>query len=80
MLRTLISLDLRDKTWLDEQARAQRVPMTELVRRAVRAYRHSTGAPQQSEFRRILARTSGIWRAGDGLSYQRAVRKEWRGR
>ena len=76
MVRTVISLDRKDKEWLDRQARAQRVTMTELVRVAVRRFR----AEQESlrpGFDELLSRTSGLWRGEDGLAYQRRVREEW---
>ncbi len=52
--------------------------MTELVRRAVRRMREEdTASP--GAFETLLRETSGIWRAGDGLSYQRRLREEWAG-
>ena len=76
MVRTLISLDPEDKAWLDRAARSERIPMTRLVRRAVRRLREEQeGAPQG--FERLLRETAGIWRAGDGLGYQRRLRGEW---
>jgi len=39
MVRTLISLDTEDKAWLDRVARAEGVPMTKLVRRAIHRLR-----------------------------------------
>ena len=77
MPRTIISLSDEDKVWLDRQARAERVPMTELVRRAVREYRgrHDAGGP--SRLQELLGRTSGCWTHGDGLRYQDAARDEW---
>ncbi|MEW6490291.1 MAG: hypothetical protein AB1578_20575 [Thermodesulfobacteriota bacterium] len=39
MVRTVIGLDPEDKQWLDDKAREERVPMAEIVRRAVRRLR-----------------------------------------
>ena len=48
--------------------------MTELVREAIRRLRRQ----EELSFEELLGRTSGLWRKGDGLSYQRRLRKEWR--
>ena len=77
MPRTIISLSDEDKVWLDRQARAERVPMTELVRRAVREYRGRYDAGGPSRLQELLGRTSGCWTHGDGLRYQDAARDEW---
>ena len=76
MIRTVISLSEEDKAWLDRRAREERVPMTQLVRRAVRLLRRST-ARDAEPLEEILGRTSGIWKRGDGLDYQRRLRDEW---
>jgi hypothetical protein len=76
MIRTLISLDPDDKRWLDQKSAEENVTMTELVRRAVRRYREEceAGAPPLD---RLLEETSGLWKQGDGLEYQRRLREEW---
>ncbi|CAN5236697.1 hypothetical protein BH24PSE2_BH24PSE2_13470 [soil metagenome] len=75
--RTIINIDESDKAWLDQQANAEQLPMTELVRRAVRLYRAQQEARQRPDLAGILDRTSGIWKKGDTLDYQRRLRKEW---
>lgn len=77
MPRTIISLPDEDKVWLDRRAQAERVPMTEIVRRAVREYRERYHAGGPSRLRELLRRTSGCWTHGDGLEYQNAARDEW---
>ena len=77
MPRTIINLSDDDKVWLDSRARTERVPMTELVRRAVREYRERHDAGGASRLRELLGRTSGCWAHGDGLGYQDAARDEW---
>jgi hypothetical protein len=80
MVRTLISLDSEDKAWLDRVARAERVPMTKLVRRAIRRLREEQEAAPHG-FDRLLRETAGAWKRGDGLAVQRRLRSEWdRGR
>ncbi len=77
MPRTIINLPDDDKMWLDGQARTKRVPMTELVRQAVREYRARYDARGPGRLRELLGRTSGCWTHGDGLDYQDAARNEW---
>ena len=74
MIRTLISLEPEDKAWLARQAQEQGVPEAEVVRRALRQFRKQ----QDDSFERVLRRTRGIWKQGDGLAYQRRRRREWR--
>jgi hypothetical protein len=76
MVRTVISLEKDDKDWLDERAAEEGVPMTELIRRAVRLLREHSQL-QRPEWDDLLKRTSGVWRHGDGLEYQERVRGEW---
>ena len=74
---TIISLSDEDKGWLDCQARAERVPMTELVRRAVREYRERRHDGGPGRLHELLGRTRGCWTRGDGLRFQNAVRDGW---
>ncbi len=77
MVRTLISLDDDDKSWLDEKSRSEHVPMTALVRKAIRHYRRSEAASSPKGIGALLDATKGVWRKGDGLTYQRRARSEW---
>ena len=76
MIRTVISLDRESKEWLDRRAIEENLSMAELIRTAVQRYREEKGetAPSIDE---LLKQTSGIWKAGDALVYQRRVRKQW---
>ena len=75
MPRTVIDFDKENKTWLDQQAAARRMPMAELVRQAVRDFRiREQSRPSLTD---VLQRTSGIWRGGDGLDYQQRMRRDW---
>jgi hypothetical protein len=75
MVRTIISLDEDDKAWLDEQARREGVPMTELIRRAVRLLRAAPAGEITTE--ELLEVTRGLWQHGDGLDHQERLRDEW---
>jgi hypothetical protein len=74
MTRMLISLEENDRLWLEQRAREAGVPMSEVVRQAIRRAQESGQKPMKD----LLASTKGLWRQGDGLRYQRRVRKEWR--
>jgi hypothetical protein len=74
MIRTVIGFEPEDKAWLDRQARREKVPMAELVRRAVRRMRQEQSAPSLSE---LLEASRGTWKGADGLAHQRALREEW---
>lgn len=77
MQRTLINLDPDDKSWLDREAKTRHVSMTEIVRRAVRAYRVREESHGQLQLQSLLRETAGIWHHGDGLEYQQRARDEW---
>ena len=74
MIRTLISLPRQDKAWLERQSQQSGLSMAALVREAVRRMRRQEDASLDE----LLRRTSDTWRHGDGLAYQRRIRKEWR--
>lgn len=76
MVRTVISLDEDDKRWLDRRAKEEGVPMTELIRRAVRLLR-SLAPSEHRSLDDLLHATAGLWRRGDGLRYQERLRREW---
>ena len=80
MIRTVISLDRVDKKWLDEKSRAERVAMTELVRRAISRYRQSEKVAAAGGIRAALADTRGLWAGADALTHQRRMRDEWQER
>ena len=61
------------KQWLDQKALQEGVPMTELVRRAVRLLQDK----ERDSFAVILEQSKGTWTAGDGLEYQEKLRSEW---
>ena len=76
MIRIVISLDEESKQWLDQQARQEHVSTAELIRTAVRKYRDEKKR-EALPLSDLLKQTSGIWKGGDGLAYQRRLRKEW---
>lgn len=77
MARTLINLDPEDKAWLDREAKARAVPMTELVRQAVQAFRAREENLGDTDLQSVIRETAGIWTDGDALEYHRRIRNEW---
>jgi hypothetical protein len=77
LVRTVISLQDRQKAWLDQQAALRRVSMSSLIRQAVTEFRVRERRRAKVPFKEVLARTAGIWQAGDGLEYQERIRGEW---
>lgn len=77
MVRTVISLDPEEKAWLDRKSRETGKPMTALVREAVARYRAEDGKRRRSALTDLLDQTSGLWKQGDGLAWQRKLRGEW---
>ena len=73
MTKTVIALEPEVKQWLDQKALREGVPMTELVRRAVRLLQEK----ERDTVAEILERSRGIWTEGDGLEYQIKLRSEW---
>ena len=73
MTKTVIALEPEVKQWLDQKALREGVPMTELVRRAVRLLQEK----ERDTVAQILERSRGIWTEGDGLEYQIKLRSEW---
>jgi len=74
MTRMLISMEENDRHWLEQRAREAGVPMSEVVRQAIRQAQENS----QKSMMDLLASTQGLWRQGDGLRYQRRIRREWR--
>ena len=70
----ILSIEEQDKSWLERKSRAEGISMAELVRVAVRRMRQG----DQGTLDQILKATQGTWRDGDGLAYQRRLRREWR--
>ena len=77
MLRTIISLDENDKHWLDHYSEQNKMAMTEVVRVAIKNYRQTVETHPYSELEKLLNKTSGTWRHGDGLKFQIKLRAEW---
>ena len=76
MIKTIISLEIDIKQWVEIKAQKDGTSMTRLVGEALRRMK----AQEEADFAQLLSKSSGIWTAGDGLAYQRELRDEWEGR
>ncbi|MFZ5798590.1 MAG: hypothetical protein ACOY3O_09215 [Thermodesulfobacteriota bacterium] len=72
--RTIITLADEDKAWLEGYSRSRDISMAEAIRQGIRILKESM---QPDNYRAVLRQTKGIWKAGDGLAYQDAIRSEW---
>jgi len=77
VVRTIISLDPKEKAWLDDKARLSGKSMTAVVREALARYRAQDGRRNKPALAALLDNTRGIWKRGDGLAWQRKLRGEW---
>jgi len=78
MVRIIISLSAKNKTWLDKVARNENISMTEVVRRAISAYKKNHLPPHRSPLlENLLRKTSGIWKKEDSLNFLKKLREEW---
>ena len=74
MTRLLISLEESDRRWLEQRSRETGASMSAVVRHAIRQAQENGRKSMKDQ----LASTRGVWLEGDGLRYQRPIRKEWR--
>jgi hypothetical protein len=74
MTRLILSLEEREKSWLKHRSRETGESMAQIVRRAICRLEES----EKGSLDDTLAATSGLWRRGDGLRYQRKIRREWK--
>ena len=74
MVRSLITLDPEDLAWIRKRSAETGHSMAQIVRTAIRTVRER----EEKAFDKLLDRTSGTWKKGNGLAYQRRLRKEWK--
>lgn len=71
--RLVISLGPKQKLFLENLAKRQRISLAEAIRRLIDAAR----ASEEAELAKLLQQLSGAWEQGDGLEYQERIRGEW---
>ena len=72
--RTIVTISDEDKLWLMDYSRAYGISMAEAIRKGIARLREEEG---MSMYQRMVKKTMGIWKKGDGLRYQRKLRSEW---
>lgn len=72
--RIIITLSNDEKTWIDSYSKANEISVAEAVRQGVAVLRRREG---DETYLRLVQKTRGTWRKGDGLPYQLAIRSEW---
>jgi hypothetical protein len=72
--RIIITLSEEDKLWVDGYSQAHKISVAEALRQGLATLRHQEGL---EAYRRLVEKTGGIWKKGDGLSYQQTIRSEW---
>ena len=73
--RTIITLSEEDKAWLDRYSRLHRVSIAQVIRSGIHELKDRE---YERTYTALLQSTKGVWKRGDGLSYQRKVRSEWK--
>lgn len=72
--RMIITLPDEVKVWLHGYSQAHGISVAEAIRQGIERLKESEG-PEL--YRRLLESTGGLWRQGDGLTYQQRMRAEW---
>ena len=73
--RITITLSERDKAWLESFSKARGISVAEAIRRGITQLR---SREEKNIYRTLVEETSGIWKKGDGLAYQKRLRSERR--
>jgi hypothetical protein len=72
--RIIITLSEEERLWADSYSQAHKISVAEAIRQGLAILRQQEGL---EAYQRLVEKTGGIWRQGDGLTYQRAMRSEW---
>jgi hypothetical protein len=75
--RTIITLSEEDKRWLESYSSLHRVSVAEAIRQGIRKLKE---AELFENYQTIVQNSKGLWKKGDGLDYQKAIRAEWNSR
>lgn len=74
MTRMIVSLTETEKFWLQRRSRETGESMAQVLRRGIRRLQED----EEESLHDALTATRGLWRKGDGLRYQQAIRGEWK--
>ncbi|OGP69870.1 MAG: hypothetical protein A2Y80_09745 [Deltaproteobacteria bacterium RBG_13_58_19] len=72
--RIIITIQDDDKLWLEGYSKVHKISVAEAIRQGIgqlkKNQRHQT-------YQKLVERTCGLWKKGDGLAYQKKMRAEW---
>jgi len=72
--RTIITIPEEDKRWLESYSSLHRVSVAEAIRQGIRRLKE---AELYENYQTLVQNTKGLWKKGDGLTYQKKMRAEW---
>jgi len=72
--RTIITISEEDKRWLESYGKARGISLAEAIRKGIKKLREDESSGM---YRVMIDKTRGLWKKGDGLTYQRQLREEW---
>jgi hypothetical protein len=73
-VRTIITLSEEDKQWLESYSSLHHMSVAEAVRRGIRKLKE---AEFSENYKTLVLNSKGLWKKGDGLTYQKQIRTEW---
>lgn len=73
--RIIITLSDEERLWADGYSQAHNISVAEAIRQGLAILRRQEGL---QAYQRLVEKTRGMWRQGDGLAYQQAIRSEWK--
>jgi hypothetical protein len=72
--RIIISIPEEDKLWLEGYSKTEKISLAEAIRQGIGQLKKSKG---QKTYQKLVEKTRGTWKKGDGLAYQEKLRAEW---
>jgi hypothetical protein len=75
--RTIVTIPEKEKRWLMAFSKAHGVSMGEAIRQGIACLKATDG---MTSYKQLVQDTRGIWKKGDGLTYQKRIRSEWESR
>ncbi|MBT8365486.1 MAG: hypothetical protein KJP23_12340 [Deltaproteobacteria bacterium] len=72
--RTIITISEEDKRWLESYSSLHKVSVAEAIRQGIRKLKE---AELFENYQTLVQSTKGLWKRGDGLTYQKKIRDEW---
>jgi hypothetical protein len=72
--RTIITISEEDKRWLESYSSLHKVSVAEAIRQGIRKLKE---VELLENYQSLVNNTTGLWKKGDGLAYQKKIRAEW---